>query len=237
MAFQLMHVRLLKMTSINKIKHRSIQFVWLERLITLLLIILLGTSMASCEADTPTKHWQEEVKLLDGRVITVKQKLRYERLTPRESWITVNLPETGNQDVTWNERLTPKVLNVINGKLYIVGMPITEIEFYWYHKPSPPYIGFIYDNKAWRQIPFKEIPVEIYDMNLSFRIRDYNWPAPITPAVLTEADQAKDWADPRLSLLNKDFFKRINPKARAPDEEKLQADRNNKSLLSPNKIY
>lgn len=190
--------------------------------------------MAAFAADNPTKNWQEEVKLLDGRVITVKQKLRYGGLTPRESWITVNLPETSNQEVTWNERITPKVLNVTNGKLYIVGMPITKIEFYWFHKPRPPYIGYLYDNNAWRQIPFKEIPVAIYDMNLSFRIRDYNWPAPIAPAVLTLDDQTKEWADPRLSLLNKDFFKRINPAARVPDEQESQADKNNKSLLSPN---
>lgn len=118
--------------------------------------------------------WQEEVKLSDSRVITVTQKRRYEGAysgqdfgsVVRESWLTFKLPEFSNQEITWHENLKPRILNLYNGKLYIVGFPPTGQEFDLYGKPQPPYIGFRYGNGGWLRIPFAEIPQVIYDTNL-----------------------------------------------------------------------
>lgn len=76
------------------------------------------------------KTWQEEVKLNDGRVIVVTQKKRctdafkgqnYVGCIDRESWLTINLPEFSVQPIIWHENLNPRVLNIHNGKLYVVG--------------------------------------------------------------------------------------------------------------------
>ncbi len=135
------------------------------------LMLFLGVAMSGC-ADTVT--WQEEVKLSDGRVIEVTQKRRYEGVytgqdvgsVVREAWLTFRLPEFGDQNITWHENLKPWVLNLHNGKVYVVGFPPTGLEFDQYGKQRPPYIGFRYENGKWLRISFTEIPEAIYDTNL-----------------------------------------------------------------------
>ena len=127
--------------------------------------------MSGC-ADTVT--WREEIKLSDGRVIEVTQKRRYEGVytgqdvgsAVREAWLTFRLPEFGSQNITWHENLKPRILNLDNGKLYVVGSPPTEMEFRQYGKPKPAYIGFRYEAGTWLRIPFADIPMTIYDTNL-----------------------------------------------------------------------
>lgn len=118
--------------------------------------------------------WQEEVKLLDGRIITITQKRRYENVydgqssgkLPREFWLTFKLSEFGDQEITWHENLLPHVLNVYQGKLYVVGLPWTALEFHQYGNPNPSYLGYRYESGQWQRIQFNEIPVAIYDTNL-----------------------------------------------------------------------
>jgi len=114
------------------------------------------------------------VKLLDGRVITITQKRRYENVytgqnsgtLPREYWLMFKLPEFGDQEITWHENLLAQVLNVYQGKLYVVGSPFTTVEFKLYGRPNPSYVGYRYESGQWQRIPFNEIPLEIYDTNL-----------------------------------------------------------------------
>ncbi len=114
-----------------------------------------------------TLTWQEEVKLLDGRVITVTQKRRYDTdKMPREAWLTFKLPEFSNQEIVWHENLEVQVLNVYQGKLYVVGSPHGLREFRQYGRPAPSYIGFRFDAGQWLRILFNEIPVAIYDTNM-----------------------------------------------------------------------
>ncbi|HLP97602.1 MAG TPA: hypothetical protein VK149_04070 [Sideroxyarcus sp.] len=121
-----------------------------------------------------TGSWEEEVKLSDGRVITVTQKRRYDGVytgqnfgdLPREFWLTFKLPEFGEQEITWHENLRPQVLNMYQGKLYVVGIPFTEREFRQYGSPFPEYVPYRYESGQWKRIPFSEIPEVIYDTNL-----------------------------------------------------------------------
>lgn len=140
------------------------------------LAFLLGGFLAlpSC-ASSEFKTWQEEVKLNDGRVIVVTQKKRcsgaytggnYANCIAREAWLTIKLPEFGNQEIVWHEHLSPRILNVHEGQLYIVGDPPTGLEFRAYGKPQPPYIGFVLENGKWKRIPFELIPSAIYDTNM-----------------------------------------------------------------------
>ena len=160
------------------------------------------------------------MKLLDGRVITVTQQRRYvgngwlvnPTAIPREFWITLTLPETGNQETTWNQKLLPSHLNVVNGKVYIVGFPATALEFPMYGKPRPPWIGYVFDAGNWRQIPFAEIPVELYDVNMS--LHNKNTIASQRSGKVTLADKTKEQALPGLFK----EYRRINPLYRYPND-------------------
>ena len=129
--------------------------------------------LAACGRES-TFEWKEEVQLQDGRVIVVTQKRRYERAyngretsnVERETWLSFSLTETGNKEIIWNEKLEPRVLNVHNGKLYVVGWPHTWREFELYGKPRPGWLGYVLEAGNWSQIPFEQIPIEIYDTNL-----------------------------------------------------------------------
>ena len=122
--------------------------------------------LGGCGDNTIT--WQEEVKLLDGRVINDVQKNRVEDGMPREFWLTIKLSEFGNQEIEWHENLMPMVLNIYQNKLYVVGIPFTTREFRKYGRPKPPYLGYRYDAGRWQLIPFNQIPEAIYDFNLYF---------------------------------------------------------------------
>lgn len=196
----------------SEIQSERIQHIWLRQLVKTLLIILLGASMTAC-ADT--KSWHEEVKLLDGRVIIVHQQRRYEGAyngsnyggVSRESWITLKLSETGNQEITWHEKLDPSNLNIVNGKIYIVAQPPTTREYFLYNQPRPPYIGYVYDNQTWRRIPFNEIPVVMYDTNLSIDSENF-----IHAGQITLADKVKEFNNPRMEK----YLKRIDPDVKIP---------------------
>lgn len=137
------------------------------------IFLLFGLMSVSACSDIMT--WQEEVKFNDGRTILVNQKRRCEggytggniaSCIERETWLTVKLLDFGNWEIVWHENLSPMVLNIHNGKLYVVGTPPTGREFSQYGKPQPPYIGFRLESGRWQRIPFSEIPEEVYDTNL-----------------------------------------------------------------------
>ena len=86
---------------------------------------------------------------------------------------------------------------------------MTDVEFELYNLPRPPYIGYVYENKSWRQIPFSEIPVEMYDMNLSSYGVD-----PKNPRLATLAEKNKLLTDPRRA---KEFV-RIDPSYVYPND-------------------
>jgi hypothetical protein len=137
-------------------------------------------------------------------------KYGFPRGTFRESWVALKLPETGYQETAWHEHLEPTNLNVVNGKLYIVGMPMTDAEYLMYDKPNPEYIGYIFEHNSWRRIPFNEIPVAMYDMNLSGYGVD-----PKNPRLATLAEKNKLLTDPRRA---KEFV-RIDPNEKNPNEK------------------
>lgn len=167
------------------------------------MLILMGVSMSAC---SDIGSWEEDVRLSDGRVIVVEQKRRYEGVytgqnvgsVVRESWLTFKLPEFGDKEITWRENLKPRILNLYKGNIYIVGWPPTGREFDQYGKQRPPYIGFIYENKIWRRIPFSEIPQEIYDTNLWIE----NAPQDGVMHVSLE-DKLSEMHDPQISGQNK----------------------------------
>lgn len=160
-----------------------------------------------------TLTWEEEVNLLDGRVITITQKRRYENVytgqnngtLPREYWLMFKLPEFGDEEIIWHENLLAQVLNVYQGKLYVVGIPFTEREFRQYGKSE--YVPYRYESGRWQRIPFNEIPLEIYDTNLLIA----NEP-PQGAKFVTFAMKAEEMRDETLG----DSMKKILPTFKRP---------------------
>lgn len=173
----------------------------LFRRMALGLVLAAVPLMGGCGGNTLT--WTEEVKLLDGRVITVKQKWQYDRdRMPRDYKLTFKLLEFGDREIVWHENLSPQVLNVYQGKLYIVGWPPTVVEFHQYGDPAPVYVPYRYDNGQWQRIPFEEIPNAIYDTNMFLD----NEP-PNGAKLVTLAMKAEEMADDRI----RNPLKRIDP--------------------------
>lgn len=173
----------------------------------LFLVAVVGLVLTKC---SDNRSWKEEVRLLDGRIITVTQKRRYQGAydgqssgtVPREAWLTLKLPEFGDQEIVWHEQLEPRIVNIYEGKLYVVGCPPTGLEDHLYGKPRPPYIGFRYEAEGWQRIPFAEIPLAIYDTNLWIE----NEP-PNDSGFVSFADKA---AEMKKRTLDQDL-KRIDP--------------------------
>lgn len=143
--------------------------------IRFLLTLLSAFWVTSCSASYVI--WKEEVKLNDGRIIVVEQKKRcegastgggYASCIAREAWLTIDLPEFSPQPIVWHQNLLPMILNIHNGRLYVIGSPPGSHEFNKYggRVEHHPYFGFVWNGNQWMQIPFNEIPEVIYDANL-----------------------------------------------------------------------
>ncbi|MFZ6653958.1 hypothetical protein [Undibacterium sp. TJN19] len=146
-----------------------------------LVIATLGCLMnlTACSESSDFISWNEEVKLNDNRMIIVTQKKKCEggeKVTAngfpyciaRETWLTINLPEFSKQPIVWHEKLHPMIINIVGGRLYVVGTPPTLAEYRFYENPEPYFVGFIWENENWKRIKFNEIPEVIYDANMLF---------------------------------------------------------------------
>ena len=58
------------------------------------------------------------------------------------------------------------LVNVFNGKLYVVGRPPTEREYEIYGRPEPYYLCFQWENKGWKRVKIADVPEQIRDGNL-----------------------------------------------------------------------
>ena len=105
--------------------------------------------------------WDEEVRLSDGRVITIHQKRQYfDNYGTNQSWVTIDLPELGGKQV-WHSYLMPQRVDVVDGKVYVFGLPrgIRQNQFYRY--PKHYLVGFKWSGSEFSRIPFLQIPESI----------------------------------------------------------------------------
>jgi hypothetical protein len=142
------------------------------------LIVAGLLSLSACSKSPKSFSWKEEVRLNDESVIVVTQRrscdlpIQSEKsfgCIEREAWVTLDMPQFSPQAIVWNEKLHPRIVNVYNGKLYIVGSPPTEREsrlYEIYAKPVSPYLSFLWDKGQWNRIPLAQVPEAIYGTNM-----------------------------------------------------------------------
>jgi len=135
----------------------------IKKIIALLIFVGCLANIVSC---SPYVTWKEEVMLNDGHLIVVEQKRRMEGQIGREAWLTMSLPEISPQPIIWHENLAPLILNIDEGRLFVVANAPTGLEQRKYGTPTPAYYGFEWKNGVFVRIPFKEISKNIYTTNL-----------------------------------------------------------------------
>jgi hypothetical protein len=134
------------------IKHKS-------HMIRLIVLIALAGSAWWLYA-THFPHWNEDVMLSDGRIITVHREHRF-NLQGRllETALTFDLPEMGGKQ-TWREQLYPAMVNVHQDQVYVVG-DVTPKLADAYADPKYGYVAFTYIDQGWRRVPFASLPESI----------------------------------------------------------------------------
>lgn len=154
---------------------------------TIGLLLALGANMNADAGLFGGKSWNEEVLLHDDRKIiasrTVERGGRHEigQQPPiKEGSLSFTLPTTG-EIVTWKSEYSPDVgladfmpllLDMFQGAVYVVSVPVGCLSYNKWGRPNPPYIVFKYVDKAWKRIPLQELPAEIKTPNLIFSSPD-----------------------------------------------------------------
>lgn len=111
--------------------------------------------------DSRYPEWIEDVRLSDGRVITIEQKHEtYADYGTHQSWVSIDLPELGGKQV-WSSNLMPQRVDVADGKVYVFGSPrgIRQNKIYQY--PKYYMVGFVWSGREFTRIPFLKIPEKI----------------------------------------------------------------------------
>ena len=112
--------------------------------------------------------WDEEVLLSDGRMITVHRAHKFN--TERrliETSLSLDLPEIKGAQ-TWREFLYPAIVDVYEGKLYVVGH-VTYKSAWQYKDPKYGYVAFTYSALGWQRVPFISVPAPVRrEENIAF---------------------------------------------------------------------
>ena len=104
-------------------------------------------------------NWDEEVQLSDGRMIIVHRAHKFNTENALiETALTFDLPEMGGKQ-TWREFLYPAIVDVYEGKVYVVGDVRGSLaQFGAYRAPRLLYVAYVFSNGAWQRIPFLDVP-------------------------------------------------------------------------------
>lgn len=136
--------------------------------------------------------WYEEVRLSDGRVITIHQKREYyENYGTSQSWVTIDLPELGGKQV-WHSYLMPQRVDVVDGKVYVFGIPRGDRQLQYYRSPKHYMVAFVWGGSDFNRIPFLSVPEEM-------RKEENIYPCIPNPVVakLDATKKITSWCPPR----------------------------------------
>lgn len=132
-----------------------------------------------CSAKNAPLKWTEDVRLPDGRVVTLT---RYQEFkgphevgeTPTESdyWFEFKHPDTG-QIVRWqSDRDLATLALMMDGTVPVLLVkPDFGSSMLRYNCPNPPYLLYRFEG-AWQQAPIGQIPVKRLRVNMTFAPND-----------------------------------------------------------------
>lgn len=129
-------------------------------ILTALLLAVGGLGWQWYQRHFPS--WDEEIKLFDGRMIMVHRAHKFNTEHALiETSLTFDLPEMGGKQ-TWREFLYPAIVDVYQGKVYVVGDVRGSLrQFGAYRDPRFLYVAFVYEGGGWTRIPFIEVPQQV----------------------------------------------------------------------------
>lgn len=172
-------------------------------------LVLIGTLIAVAGAlawryyDSRYPSWYEEVRLSDGRIITIHQKREYfENYGTSQSWVTIDLPELGGKRV-WHSYLAPMRVDVIDGNLYVFGKPRGPRQISYYRYPQNHMVAFKWHNSEFQRMPFLNLPASLREAENVYPCLPTN-----SHQKLTVANKDAQWCPP--SGDKSQFVKQIN---------------------------
>jgi hypothetical protein len=101
---------------------------------------------------------REEVRMADGRVVTIVQRREYFRdYGTARSWVTLSLPEVGGVQ-TWESELAPIRIDANKGDIYAIGSPRGIKQFVHYQAPRHYLVAFKWSGNSFIRIPLLDVP-------------------------------------------------------------------------------
>lgn len=155
--------------------------------VALLLVVCGGWSYY----DSRYPSWYEEVRLSDGRVVTIHQKHEYyNNYGTNQSWVEIDLPELGGKRV-WNSYLKPMRVDVHQGAVYVFGRPRGPRQLVHYRYPINNMVAFLWRDGEFQRIPFMQVPEAIRQEENAYPCV----PSP-RPRTLTLLSKDRVWCEP-----------------------------------------
>lgn len=104
--------------------------------------------------DSRYPSWNEEVRLSDGRVITIRQKHEYyDNYGTNQSWVEIDLPELGGKRV-WHSYLKPMRVDVYHGVVYVFGRPRGPRQVSYYLYPRNHMVAFQWNGAEFVRVAY-----------------------------------------------------------------------------------
>lgn len=138
--------------------------------------VALAGINAACSKTPEPAIWDEEVQLVDGRVIVVRQRRGGEMLydghavnaQPTQGYLKFLLPEIQSTPIEWSDQFMPLILNVHEGTVYVGGSPFIGRQFQEFKRPRSGWVVQRYNpsNNKWERIPASKTPEPIRKTNL-----------------------------------------------------------------------
>jgi hypothetical protein len=150
--------------------------------------------------------WYEEVRLSDGRVITIHQRHEvFDNYGTNQSRVEIDLPELGGKRV-WHSYLIPQRVDVHLGKVYVFGMPRGDRQYQHYQHYQYPrsfLVTFIWTGSEFVRTPFLGVPEALRQEENVYSCIPEN-----RRTVLTTKQKNDSWCPPKGD--DKRFTRQIN---------------------------
>lgn len=140
--------------------------------------LLLWAPVLTACGNSTEMAWTEDVKLPDGRVLTLTRWVEFkgphamgDTATESKQRLEFKHPETG-EIVKWENAKEPGILTTValwldSGRPILLGTPAYGDDSFKYNCPNPPYLLYEYVAGQWRTKPLVQVPINIIRANLT----------------------------------------------------------------------